>query len=48
MQRLDRIDFNPSDAVERANDFKAEAFVERFGLFVQQSIAGRVSPALVQ
>jgi glycosyltransferase involved in cell wall biosynthesis len=41
IERLERLDFNPDDAVNRAGDFKTSAFVDRFGSFVRQSMAGR-------
>lgn len=39
IERLEKIDFNPAAAVRRAGDFTTNAFVERFGAFVDEAIS---------
>jgi len=43
IERLDRIDFNPADAVARAAEFRAEVFIEKFKSFVNRSVIERSS-----
>ncbi|HEY0122520.1 MAG TPA: glycosyltransferase, partial [Rhizobium sp.] len=43
VERLDRIDFNPADAVARAAEFRTEVFMEKFKSFVSKSIVERAN-----
>jgi glycosyltransferase involved in cell wall biosynthesis len=37
VQRMDRLDFNPADAVSRASDFRREVFTNRFRQFIERA-----------
>lgn len=41
VERLERIDFDPADAVARAGEFRTEIFMEKFKSFVVRSTASR-------
>jgi glycosyltransferase involved in cell wall biosynthesis len=43
MERLDRIEFNPDDAVARAAEFGTEVFIGKFKSFVDTSLASRMA-----
>lgn len=42
VERLDRMDFNPRDAVARAAEFRADVFMRKFGSFVSKSTGERL------
>lgn len=48
VERLDRIDFNPADAVARAAEFRTEVFIEKFKSFVSKSIVERTNVGHLQ
>lgn len=37
VERLERLDFNPGDAVSRAADFRREVFINRFRTFIERA-----------
>ena len=37
VQRMNRLDFNPADAVSRASDFRREVFINRFRHFIERA-----------
>lgn len=41
VESLDRMDFNPADAVLRAGDFGTDIFIERFKSFISKATCGR-------
>lgn len=43
VERLERMDFNPADAVARAAEFRTDVFIEKFKFFVGKSIGERAN-----
>jgi len=48
VERMNRMDFNPADAVARAAEFRTDVFIEKFKSFVNKSIVERTGVGHLQ